>query len=179
MVENAKQVLLHLNRSGIDYALCGGLALAAHGHPRATSDIDCLFPDLETRDRSVRILDELGWIDGGSRLEFEDGSSALRLIRGSGPETVILYLIAQAPEARWLEDRERAELEGASYWVIGRRGLIDMEMAAGRPQDLADIARARRKCSLRTSASFIGRPPGNSRYRHGPPPACARRAWRS
>ena len=28
---------------GVDYALCGGLALAVHGHPRATQDIDILI----------------------------------------------------------------------------------------------------------------------------------------
>jgi hypothetical protein len=32
------------SRRGIDYALCGGLALAAHGIPRATMDIDLLVP---------------------------------------------------------------------------------------------------------------------------------------
>jgi hypothetical protein len=29
---------------GVEYALCGGLALAVHGHARATQDIDVLVP---------------------------------------------------------------------------------------------------------------------------------------
>lgn len=33
-----------LNRESVPYALCGGLALAIHGHPRATKDIDLLVP---------------------------------------------------------------------------------------------------------------------------------------
>ena len=31
-------------REGIEYAVCGGLSLAIHGHPRATMDIDVLVP---------------------------------------------------------------------------------------------------------------------------------------
>ncbi len=38
-----------LEDSGLDYALCGGVALAFHGHPRFTKDIDLLVreEDLE------------------------------------------------------------------------------------------------------------------------------------
>ena len=31
-----------MDEAGVDYALCGGLAVAAHGAPRATRDIDLL-----------------------------------------------------------------------------------------------------------------------------------------
>ena len=32
-----------LQRAGIDYALCGGLAVIVHGYPRLTRDIDLLI----------------------------------------------------------------------------------------------------------------------------------------
>ena len=32
-----------LERSKIDYALCGGLAVVVHGYPRMTKDIDILI----------------------------------------------------------------------------------------------------------------------------------------
>ena len=37
------KIVVHLDQAGIDYALCGGLAVAVHGHPRMTKDIDILI----------------------------------------------------------------------------------------------------------------------------------------
>ena len=44
-------LLSALDEEGIDYALCGGLAMAVHGYPRATVDIDLLIlaKDAESR----------------------------------------------------------------------------------------------------------------------------------
>ena len=38
---------------GIEYAVCGGMAVAVHGYPRATQDIDMLVreEDLESEHR--------------------------------------------------------------------------------------------------------------------------------
>ena len=33
-----------LERGGVEYALCGGMAVAVHGYVRATKDIDLLIP---------------------------------------------------------------------------------------------------------------------------------------
>ena len=33
------------DKAGVEYALCGGLAMAIYGFPRATIDIDFLLPD--------------------------------------------------------------------------------------------------------------------------------------
>ena len=38
------QLIDALEAAGAEYALCGGLALAVHGHPRFTKDIDLLVP---------------------------------------------------------------------------------------------------------------------------------------
>ena len=37
------KIVVRLDQAGIDYALCGGLAVAVHGHPRMTKDIDILI----------------------------------------------------------------------------------------------------------------------------------------
>ena len=37
------KIVVRLDKAGIDYALCGGLAVAVHGHPRMTKDIDILI----------------------------------------------------------------------------------------------------------------------------------------
>ena len=40
LLEELKNVLARLEQDGVPYALCGGLAMAVHGYPRATVDID-------------------------------------------------------------------------------------------------------------------------------------------
>ena len=42
LYEELKALATAFDAGGVDYALCGGLALAVHGHPRATKDIDIL-----------------------------------------------------------------------------------------------------------------------------------------
>ncbi|NOT58834.1 MAG: hypothetical protein HOP19_01280 [Acidobacteria bacterium] len=43
LYEELKLLIARLNESGESYALCGGLAMAVHGVPRATVDIDLLI----------------------------------------------------------------------------------------------------------------------------------------
>jgi hypothetical protein len=40
LFEELKAVIASLDKGGVPYALCGGLAMAVHGYPRATVDID-------------------------------------------------------------------------------------------------------------------------------------------
>ena len=44
LYDELKAVLSALEKAEVPYALCGGLALAVYGHPRATIDIDLLVP---------------------------------------------------------------------------------------------------------------------------------------
>jgi len=43
LYEELKAIVAALDENGIDYALCGGLAMAVWGAPRATVDIDLLI----------------------------------------------------------------------------------------------------------------------------------------
>ena len=44
LIAELERVIDALSGARVPYALCGGLALAIHGHPRATKDIDLLIP---------------------------------------------------------------------------------------------------------------------------------------
>lgn len=55
-----------LNKAGLDYAICGGIALAIHGHPRATNDIDLLIP--------IAILDDVRAVLAAIDYDLESGS---------------------------------------------------------------------------------------------------------
>jgi len=47
-----------LNREGIEYAVCGGIAVSIHGYVRATTDIDILIR--AGRRRDLDDLEHLG-----------------------------------------------------------------------------------------------------------------------
>ena len=45
LYEEFKTIVGALTRHRIPFGVCGGLAMAAHGFPRATQDIDLLVPE--------------------------------------------------------------------------------------------------------------------------------------
>ncbi len=63
-----------LNAKGVDYLVVGGYALAAHGHPRYTDDIDFwVRPDSPNLQRLMSVLADFGFASlglsvGGVRL---------------------------------------------------------------------------------------------------------------
>ena len=56
-----KDMLLALSEANVDYLLVGAYAVAAHGHPRATGDLDLwVRPDSETASKVYQVLAEFG-----------------------------------------------------------------------------------------------------------------------
>ena len=128
-----------LNSEGIDYALCGGLALAIHAEPRATKDIDLLVkPD--DLDRIRTVLRGLGFRLEAAPMEFKSGISLQRISKIEQHEvfTLDLVLATEAFEGVWTS-RQRVTWNEQPLWVVSREGLIAMKRLAGRPQDLADL----------------------------------------
>lgn len=131
-----------LEARGAAYALAGGLALAVHGVVRATEDIDLLVPD-EELESVAGVARELGFgIE--TRLAFASGLEILRLAKVEGDDALVLDLLrVDATSAEVFRDRIRIRLEGLEVQVVSRRGLELLKLAAGREQDLADLARLR------------------------------------
>ncbi len=133
-----------LESEGIEYATCGGLALAVHGFVRATKDIDLLIcaEDLE---KCLSVARNAGYDIEGLPLDFDQGSFQLRRLSKIDPETKSLItidfiLVTDAIRDVWA-DREHVNWGSGEAWVVSRKGLIKMKNAAGRDQDLVDIRR--------------------------------------
>ena len=126
----------------VEYLLVGAFALAAHGHPRATGDIDLwVRPDAENARRVVRALSRFGTplteVDEG---DFAELNIVFQI--GVAPRRIdILTALSGIKKfgAAWKE-RMDVEIEGIPVPVLGRRHLIQNKRATGRPQDLADVA---------------------------------------
>src|SRR5262252_4471988 len=70
LYEELRSLIAELESHKIDYALCGGLAMAVHGKPRATVDIDIMIP-AASLDQVMRIAWQLGYTIRGLDVNFD------------------------------------------------------------------------------------------------------------
>jgi hypothetical protein len=144
LLDEYTELVNTLDSEGIEYATCGGLALAVHGLVRATKDIDLLIRP-EDLDAAFSIAKRRGFDIEGLPLNFDDGAMQLRRLSKIDPDTKLLVtvdflLVTDRSKHVW-EGRERVEWGSGSAWVVSKQGLIDMKKHAGRDQDIVDIKR--------------------------------------
>jgi hypothetical protein len=131
-----------LDDRAIEYALCGGMALAVHGAPRATIDIDLLVLS-KSLDGIVSLARELGYTIRGKDLSFAKGVIEIRRVskidRESG-DLLSLDLLLVTPEIEKIwKTRVTAAWENRQLTVVSREGLIELKKLRGSGQDLDDI----------------------------------------
>jgi hypothetical protein len=130
-----------LESGAIEYALCGGVALAIHGVPRATQDIDFLVRP-EDLDRLRAVVRCCGFVLESFPMDFASGITIQRFTKLIDGQPLMLdALLVGGPLAGAWERRQVAEIEGGRVRVIARDDLIALKLAAGRPQDLVDVQR--------------------------------------
>ncbi len=135
-----------LERDRVDYALCGGLALAVHGHPRATQDIDLLVRSEDVA-RIRALVKTLGFDIPARPMVFGAGTPTAREVdRVSKLDdatgqllSLDLIRVGAALDPVW-SDRVRVKWRAREVVVVSRDGLVTMKKVAGRLQDLADVA---------------------------------------
>ena len=151
LLEEFKSITQALNDANIDYAVCGGWAMAVHGIPRATIDIDLLV-HADDLARAWDIAKGNGYDVEGLPLQFADGAIEIRRISKVDPESKRLFtldflLVTDALQGIWL-GREIIKWPQGSTCVVSRDGLIHLKSISGRPQDLLDIEKLREADSV-------------------------------
>jgi hypothetical protein len=131
-----------LDSSGIEYALCGGIAMSVHGFTRATEDID-LFVRPEDVDRIQATVADLGYLIKAHPMTFSDGAVKIRRVskidRSDGDTmTLDLLLVTPATAEVWAS-RELRLWRERPLAVVSREGLIALKRFRSSRQDLADI----------------------------------------
>lgn len=135
-----RKIIDALDRNKIDYALCGGIAMAVHGRPRATVAIDILIGE-ESVDSVIQLVAQLGYTIRGRDLNFDE----IQIRRVSkvdrvSQELISLDMLVVTSEIQEIwQTRMKTNLEGGKLSVVSKDGLIALKKIAGRPQDLADI----------------------------------------
>lgn len=135
-----RDMLSALSDEGADFLLVGAFALAAHGLPRATGDIDIwIGRSSMNAERVWRALQQFGapvYTLTVNDLTMPDVVFQI----GVAPRRIDLLTSIDGVEFEdaW-QRRLTVGLEGVEIPVIGREDLIRNKRAAGRPKDLLDL----------------------------------------
>ena len=129
----------------VEHLVVGAHALAAHGHVRATKDLDIwIRPTPENAARAFQAL--IGFGAPTSDLEEADLSTPGTVFQiGVAPVRIDILTRIDGVEfdEAWAA-RVPASFGGASTAVLSKTHLIRNKRAAGRLQDLADVERLER-----------------------------------
>ncbi len=142
LFEELENLLKALKQSEIEFALCGGLAMAVYAFPRATMDIDLIIRE-ESLSDVIHIAKELGFNIDSGKMKFKKG--AIQIYRmckiATGTEEPLpLGLLIVTPEIEdvW-ESRLEVQWQAGSLPVVSPRGLIQLKLLRNSGQDQDDI----------------------------------------
>lgn len=145
------RIFAALDRAGVDYVTIGGVAALGHGSRRITLDVDIApAPRPENYLRLATALADLGVIAEAVDSGFRDLDPAdpvdlaratnLRIRTEAGGLDVLNAPAGAAPYADLRARSILIEVSGVPVRIVALDDLIAMKRAAGRPQDVRDIA---------------------------------------
>lgn len=140
--EDFRDVLRELAAAGAEFVVVGAYAMAAHGVPRATGDIDLLVrPTLSNAQRVFQALVRFGAPVAAHGLTVADLAAPGAVYQlGLPPRRIdILTQISGVDFDEAWRSRITVELEGLDVPVIGHAALAKNKRAAGRDKDLLDL----------------------------------------
>lgn len=135
-----KEFVALLNSHGVEYLVVGGYAVAMHGRPRHTGDLDVwVRRSLENAAKLTAVLRDFGF--GALGLEEADFLKSEQVVQlGYPPFRIDLLTDIDGVEfgTAWA-GRESFSYDGLTLNVIGLSDLKKNKLATGRPRDLDDL----------------------------------------
>jgi len=138
--EDFREFLELLNAHEVQFLIVGGYALAFHGAPRFTGDIDVFVkPDNANAKRIINALADFGFSSLNLTInDFKDQNKVIQL----GLPPVRIDIITSISGVTWEEadaSKEPGLFGDVSVSYIGKKQFITNKRATGRKKDLADI----------------------------------------
>ncbi len=134
-----KELLELLNSHEVDYIIVGAYALALHGHPRFTGDLDIYIkPDSQNALQILSTLKEFGF--GSLELEEKDFTELHQVIQ-LGMPPVRIDLLTSLTGLTWDEavaGQLKGNLDGVPVLFLGKAEYVRNKRALGRHKDIAD-----------------------------------------
>ncbi len=138
--QDFKEFIQLLNDNQVRYLVVGGYAVALHGYPRYTKDMD-IWIELaqENADHLVKALAQFGFASLGLKeSDFLVEDQIIQL--GYAPNRIdILTTLPGVTFAACYDKRLSVEIDGVKVNFIDLGNLRKNKKASGRLQDLADL----------------------------------------
>ena len=138
--QDFKEFIQSLNDNGVRYLVVGGYAVALHGYPRYTKDMDVWVDmSLENASKIVKALDQFGF--GSLDLKESDFVVPDQIIQlGYPPRRIdIMTTIPGIDFSECYPSHTTVHVEGVPVNFIDLENLKKNKRATGRHQDLADL----------------------------------------
>ena len=136
---DVKELLELLNSHKVEYLIVGAYALALHGAPRFTGDLDIyLKPDPANASLVLAVLKEFGF--GSLELSEADFTKIGQVIQLGVPPVRIDFLTSLTG-LTWqdaVDGQLQGKLDGIPVMFLGKEQYIRNKRALGRQKDLAD-----------------------------------------
>jgi hypothetical protein len=139
MERDFKDMLSAFSDEKVEYLLVGAHAMAVHGCPRATQDIDFwVRPSPQNAKRVFRALAVFGApLESVAAQDFENPGTIFQI--GLPPLRIDIITSIDGVEfdEAW-QNRLEIVLDGLAAMVIGREELLKNKKSTGRPKDIGD-----------------------------------------
>ena len=125
----------------VEFLIVGGYALAAHGHPRYTKDLDVwVWIGTENSERIIAAIEAFGFGDLGlTAADFQDPEVMVQL--GHEPQRIDILTFASGLNfSDAYKNRVYIPIGNVQVPFISVDDLRTNKLATGRPRDIADVA---------------------------------------
>ena len=138
--KDLREFVALLNSRKIKFLLVGGYAVAYHGLPRFTEDIDFLIEtSAENAALVAAAVKDFGFTDFKPE-DFRKPEMVIQLGRAPNRIDLLTSVTAVSFDEAW-KTKIETNLDGLPVWVISKELLVRNKLATGRRQDLADVER--------------------------------------
>ena len=138
--KDLREFVALLNALDVRYLVVGAYAVAYHGYPRYTADIDLFIErSPENAERLIQVIEQFGFT--GLHLSAEDFLKEDQVVQlGISPNRIdiLTFLSGVTFQDAW-PSREHSEIDGLLVPFISKEMLKRNKAASGRMQDLADL----------------------------------------
>ena len=138
--KDCREFIALLRSEGVDFIIVGAAALAAHGRPRYSGDVDFWIRcDAETASKMERVIAGFGFSSTNLKAaDFAESDQVIQLGVAPNRIDILTGLTALKFDEAWSQ-RVDVELDGIVLPVLDRETFRRNKKALGRNKDLADL----------------------------------------
>lgn len=138
--QDFREFIQLLNNNEVKYLIVGGYAVAVHGHPRYTKDLDIwIYAESQNVGRLLEALKQFGF--GALGLKPDDFLTPGQIVQlGYPPNRIDLLTSLKGVDFKQAYAcRTQIDIAGTLSNFVDLEHLRKNKAATGRPQDLADL----------------------------------------